>query len=582
MSKPTITGDTSNVNVNNADLRVSQDVFANAFFNISGNEIGATPTLDDVITSGGTTTQSVTVGSLSMGSNKVSITSTADSIAIGKSAGSSSQSASSAIAIGDSAGKNNQGAFTIGIGDSAGMISQGQGALAIGGRQTGMTSQGQFAVAIGYGTGRDTQNNYALAFGYDSGKNGQGANAVAMGKSTGKQGQATGAVAIGASAANINQGQYAVALGGSAGLNTQGQRAIAIGSGSGMMSQNSYAISIGTDAGRQGQGESSIAIGREAGYQGQHDNTVIISATGSEVNSSNTSATYITPIRAVSYMSNILGYTSEYEVTVPTNAGIAGDITANAYFDHSGNLVGVAQDIDSVLTEGNSTALSLTVGALTSSANVDGVNSYLSGTVTAGTLVVSSGSTTVGTLSASGAGTFGSSLAVNGSGNALTVANNAVISGQMRAVSGLIDTTLQVTGDLIVSGNVTSIESTNLIVDDPIVEFGRTNTNSGAVIDVGMVFRQPSGNSNVATFFSGADSKYYIGYTSNSGSDSGLIVTGSLPVHINGSLTTTGGASVGADLSVTSNVSTSNATCSGIFSMGSGNIRIEGNSIVFG
>lgn len=277
----------------------------------------------------------------------------------------------------------------------------------------------------------------------------------------------------------------------------------------------------------------------------------------------------------------ITGDTSNVNVN-NADLRVSHDVFANAFFDTSGNEIGATPTLDTVITAGSTTTLSLTVGALTSSANVDGVNSYLSGTVTAGTLVVSSGSTTVGALSASGAGTFDSSLAVNGSGNALTVANNAVISGQMRATSGLIDTSLQVTGDLIVSGNVTSIESTNLVVNDPIVEFGRTNTNSGAVLDVGMVFRQPSGNSNVATFFSGSDSKYYIGYTSNSANDSGLTVTGSLPVQINGSLTTTGSASVGTDLTVSSNVSTSNATCSGVFSMGSGNIRIEGNSIVFG
>ena len=66
MSNPTITGDSSNVNITNANLVVTNDIHANAFFDSSGTIVGsgggATPTLQAVTDTGSSTTTTVTLG----------------------------------------------------------------------------------------------------------------------------------------------------------------------------------------------------------------------------------------------------------------------------------------------------------------------------------------------------------------------------------------------------------------------------------------------------------------------------------------------------------------------------------------
>lgn len=70
MSNPTITGDSSNVNITNANLIVTNDIHANAFFDSNGTLIGSggggggtTPTLAQVTSAGNTTTNSITTTS---------------------------------------------------------------------------------------------------------------------------------------------------------------------------------------------------------------------------------------------------------------------------------------------------------------------------------------------------------------------------------------------------------------------------------------------------------------------------------------------------------------------------------------
>jgi predicted acyltransferase (DUF342 family) len=174
----------------------------------------------------------------------------------------------------------------------------------------------------------------------------------------------------------------------------------------------------------------------------------------------------------------------------------------------------------------------------------------------------------------------GNTLTVNGSGNALVVANNAVVSGQMRASSGLIDNSLQVHGNLIVDGQLTVVATQNIVIQDPIIEIGNTHTNSAVAVDVGMVFRHPL--SNVATFYDDHNDVYRICKTNNSAYDSVLTPTGTLPVVITGTLNTSGDTTVGSNLTVTNNVTASNLTINGSLSLGGSSIKIQGNSIVFG
>ena len=162
--------------------------------------------------------------------------------------------------------------------------------------------------------------------------------------------------------------------------------------------------------------------------------------------------------------------------------------------------------------------------------------------------------------------TVGGTLGVSGAStlDSVGVTNNAVVGGQMRAGSGLIDNNLQVNGNLIVDGELTVIQTNNLVVSDPLIELGNTNTNGDVIIDVGMVFRQPAGNSNVATFYDGSASKYRIGLTNNGAYDNVITTTGDI------------------DVEVTGNVTVTNTLKTPAIELDGSSIRIEGNSIVFG
>lgn len=179
-------------------------------------------------------------------------------------------------------------------------------------------------------------------------------------------------------------------------------------------------------------------------------------------------------------------------------------------------------------------------------------------TVSAGGLTVSSGTTTLQAMTATDATVSGTTI-INGSGNALQVSNNATING-----------TLQVNGNLNVDGELTVLTTNNLIIQDPIIELGNVHAQGlGVSYDTGMVFTQPSG-SNVATWYDITGSgTYRIAKTNNSAHDTSLEPDGSIEVEVTGNMTSTG------------NVNASDALVTGDLSMGSGNIRISGNTIYF-
>jgi hypothetical protein len=122
-----------------------------------------------------------------------------------------------------------------------------------------------------------------------------------------------------------------------------------------------------------------------------------------------------------------------------------------------------------------------------------------------------------------------------------------------------------VNGDLIVDGNLTVLSTQNLVVDDPLILLGNTNTDSGAIVDVGMFFRQPSGTSNVVTVFdpdAGSAGQYRIAKTTNGFTDTEITSFQDIEVLVTGSF------------EATTNVhATTLSVASGVL--------INGNSIIF-
>lgn len=185
------------------------------------------------------------------------------------------------------------------------------------GAYAGGTVSGQYRVNLGNSAGATTQSDYCTALGHEAGNSLQGLNATAVGNQAGRTSQGADSVAVGNGAAYSGQQSQCVSIGSSAGETTQGTGAIAIGyraqrdnlvGGYGSVSIGSLAgshdvgincVAVGGYAGYQGQSSNSVAIGYQAGYSNQHLSSIIINATGLQLNSAVSSATYIAPIRTL-------------------------------------------------------------------------------------------------------------------------------------------------------------------------------------------------------------------------------------------------------------------------------------------
>jgi len=315
---------------------------------------GGVGTLDSVTDTGSTTTNGITVGSVTLTNGAVIKDTAGDAVAFGQGAGTTSQGANSvavgagagsnnqgyggvavgkgagatgqgidATAIGTDAGATDQGGDAVAVGESAGYTTQGGGAVAVG-NYAGYNTQGTSAVAIGTDAGETNQGANAIAIGEQAGETTQGANAIAIGKDAGSNSQGRDAVAIGWDAGKTSQGDNAVAMGRLSGYNSQGAMAVAIGEQAGLTDQGQNAVAIGRDAGNTTQGTSAVAIGFLAGYTNQAANTIILNATDSVVNGveAQTSSFYVAPIRTDATPANVLYYnTTTKEVTYGAGGG---------------------------------------------------------------------------------------------------------------------------------------------------------------------------------------------------------------------------------------------------------------------
>jgi hypothetical protein len=229
-------------------------------------------------------------------------------IAIGYYAGTAFQG-DSAIAIGAQAGYDTQGLSSIAIGVQAGYSNQGLVATAIG-LQAGFSNQGTGAVAIGVNAAIYDQSIFGIAVGGSAGYSNQGLRGIAIGASAAFVGQQQDSIAIGTQAGFSTQQVYGIALGTYAGESNQGSGAIAIGYNAGQIDQAGDSIAIGTRAGQAGQSNYAVGIGALVAYDApQHDSTIVLSALGEALNTSNSAATYVAPIRTDTTVSiSTLGY----------------------------------------------------------------------------------------------------------------------------------------------------------------------------------------------------------------------------------------------------------------------------------
>jgi hypothetical protein len=196
--------------------------------------------------------------------------------------------------------------------------------------------------------------------------------------------------------------------------------------------------------------------------------------------------------------------------------------------------------------------------SVTNNAGVGG-NLTVTGTSTLNDQVTLNNSGAVALNVAQGTGYFAESLQVDGAidlnstadisdtltlskatGTGLKIDSSGALALNVPNGSASIGGSLSVGGDLNVTGSVTAVETVNLKVDDPIAEFGSNVTNT---TDTGLIFTRSSGETgNVAVFYDVDETRLTLGYTADSATDKyALSTTGSLPVHIDGSLDVAGG-----------------------------------------
>ena len=156
-----------------------------------------TPNLQAVTTAGATTSSIITVAGL----NSARSGAGTNAFSAGLNAGLTSQG-NYTVAIGDAAGKTSQGQWAVAIGYRAGEGTQGMDGVGIG-NNAGNTLQGNFAVAVGGASGSTNQGNSAVALGRRAGQTSQGANAIAIGDEAGKTNQAANSIVMNATSAAV-------------------------------------------------------------------------------------------------------------------------------------------------------------------------------------------------------------------------------------------------------------------------------------------------------------------------------------------------------------------------------------------
>jgi ubiquitin len=133
----------------------------------------------------------------------------------------------------------------------------------------------------------------------------------------------------------------------------------------------------------------------------------------------------------------------------------------------------------------------------------------------------------------------------NPQGHTLTVGSNVYIDDDGSNVMHILGNTyisedLTVGGDIHFKGDVTLIATQNLNITDAIVELGKNNTSSDAVLDLGLLMNRP--DSNVAVGYLESSDELVMAYTESSASSSTIVPLASedLRVKVYGDLATTG------------------------------------------
>ena len=139
-------------------------------------------------------------------------------------------------------------------------------------------------------------------------------------------------------------------------------------------------------------------------------------------------------------------------------------------------------------------------------------------------------------------------------------------------------------GNLTVNGTTTTVNSTNSLVADPLIELNTGATSNGN--DLGFIMERGSTGNNAAIIWDESEDKFKVGTTTNTGADTGnlTVTTGTMIANIEGNVTgnvsgssgsTTGNAATATALQTGRTIGLSgDVTASGVSFDGTGNITL--------
>jgi len=133
-------------------------------------------------------------------------------------------------------------------------------------------------------------------------------------------------------------------------------------------------------------------------------------------------------------------------------------------------------------------------------------------------------------------------------------------------------------GNLTVNGTTTTVNSTNSLVADPLIELNTGATSNAN--DLGFIMERGSTGNNAAIIWDESEDKFKVGTTTNTGADTGnlTVTTGTLIANIEGNVT---GNVTGSSGSTTGNAATATAletarNIGGVSFNGTGDINLPG------
>ena len=249
--------------------------------------------------------------------------------------------------------------------------------------------------------------------------------------------------------------------------------------------------------------------------------------------------------RAISISNASSTSTTTGALIVTGGVGVSGNVYAGFFHGDGSNLSGISSTLQAITAGGATTDKAVSIS--NSTASIDTGSGAL--IVTGGVGV--SGNVHAGFFHGDGSNLSGVNLQTvltngNSSDTVLVITNEEDtvegLTGALRITGGGLyvaknirtDKDLIVTGNLIVNGTTTTIDSTSLTVKDTIISIGQGNDSTSK--DVGLLFGKS--NSNIAIFYDTSDAKLKFGLTeSHASSEQITLNSTNLPILISGSVT---------------------------------------------